>query len=90
MDREPQPLFLERRLYRRRRFGDAAKLLPIVGLVLFLMPILWSDAARTAPGMVYLFSVWILLILVVAFLSRMLARDEDASRPSEDRPGGEG
>ena len=38
MGRRPEPVFLERQSYRRRRLGDAAKFLPFVGLVLFLLP----------------------------------------------------
>lgn len=73
MMRSSEPLFLERQSYRRRRLGDTAKLLPLVALVFFLLPILWSADARTAGGLVYLFSVWALLIVIVAFLSRRLS-----------------
>ena len=80
----PEPVFLERHSYLRRRTGDAAKLLPVLGLVLFLLPVLWADEARTAGGIVYLFTVWALLIGVVAFLSRRLA---DMTTGPEDDPG---
>ena len=65
--RAPEPLFLERRNYLRRRLGDAAKLLPLLGVLLFLLPVLWSESATTAGGFVYLFTVWVLLIGVVAW-----------------------
>ncbi|MBT8425507.1 MAG: hypothetical protein KJO67_11065 [Silicimonas sp.] len=86
MARPPERLFLERQTYRRRRLGDAAKLLPILGGVLFLLPILWLDTARTAAGVVYLFTVWGLLIVVVAVLSRALAVAEPGSgEATEDK-----
>lgn len=76
MSRPPQPMFLERQSYRRRRRGDAARLLPLVGAVLLLLPVLWSDAARTAGGLVYVFLVWAILIALAAVLSRALSKTE--------------
>ena len=89
MSRKPRPLFLERRSYRRRRMADAARVLPLLGFVLVLVPILWLPAESTTPdtvrGGVYLFTVWFGLILAAFVLSRMLG-DEDDRRP----PGDEG
>lgn len=86
MARPPEPVFLERQSYRRRRVGDAAKLLPFVGLVLFLLPVLWTREATTAGGIVFLFTVWAGLILVVAVLSRFLAGSEPV--PGDPADGG--
>ncbi len=46
------PLFLQRLPYRRRRRIDAARLLPVFGLFLLLLPMLWSPERRwrTADG----------------------------------------
>lgn len=90
MARPPEPLFLERRSYRRRRIGDAAKMLPVAGAVLFLMPVLWASSTGTAAGMVYLFLVWALLILVMVVLSRKLADEGTASGGPEGPGSGEG
>jgi hypothetical protein len=76
MPRPPEPVFLERRSYRRRRIGDAAKLLPVFGLVMFLLPILWADEATTAGGFVFVFTVWAALIALVAVISRYLSGSE--------------
>lgn len=88
MSRKPRPLFLERRSYRRRRMADAARVLPLLGFVLVLVPILWLPAESPTPdtvrGGVYL-TVWFGLILAAFVLSRMLG-DEDDRRP----PGDEG
>ncbi|MCV2870189.1 hypothetical protein OEW28_16280 [Defluviimonas sp. WL0002] len=88
MSRKPRPLFLERRSYRRRRLSDAARILPLLGFVLFLVPILWLPAETPAPdtgrGGVYVFAVWFLLIIATFGLSRVLSDDEDAKRPDGD------
>lgn len=71
-----QPLFLARRSYRRRRMMDAVRLLPALGAVLLMLPLLWRPAESaepdTAHGMIYLFAVWVLLILAALALARGL------------------
>ncbi len=81
------PLFLARRSYRRRRVMDAARLLPLFGAVLIVMPALWHPAASPAPdtgrGLIYLFAVWFGLVAVAAALSRGLAPAIDAEDEAE-------
>ena len=72
MRRPVEPLFLARESYRRRRLGDAAKLVPIVGLILFLLPLLWAASARTGGGIVYIFVIWAALIVLIGFISKRL------------------
>ncbi|MBE1284091.1 MAG: hypothetical protein GJ676_12345 [Rhodobacteraceae bacterium] len=73
-------MFLERRSYRRRRLMDAAKLLPIFGAVLFLIPLLWlisgSEAGPvpTSRAITYIFVVWALLIAVNALFGMGVKR----------------
>ncbi|WP_246831820.1 MULTISPECIES: hypothetical protein [unclassified Thioclava] len=90
MPQTGQPLFLARRSYRRRRLMDAARLLPIVGLVLIMMPGLWHPAQTPVPdtgrGGLYLFAVWIVLILAAFAISRGLGPVLNA----EDVPEGNG
>jgi hypothetical protein len=87
--RSPRPLFLAPAPYRRRRLTDAVRLVPVAGLFLFLMPVLWAPAETqnrdTAPVGLYLFAVWAGLILVAALLSRGLA-----ARGKGADPDGEG
>lgn len=74
------PRFLERRSYRQRRLMDAARLLPVLGVVLWLIPLLWPQrdpagevaAVSTSNAILYIFGVWILLALIALFLSLML------------------
>lgn len=87
MKRARAPLFLKRRSYRKRRLRDAARMLPILGLFLFLVPILWDPAetlrADTAPDGLYLFGVWIGLVLVAALMAPGLADESGSDDPEE-------
>jgi hypothetical protein len=81
-------MFLARQSYRRRRLGDAARALPVVGAVLMLLPILWSDAAGTRNGLIYIFTVWAILIAVVIPISSRLSGtvpDHEDHRTESDR-----
>lgn len=63
----PRAMFLERRTYRRRRLMDAARLMPIVGAVLFAVPLLWPEggeagATTMSEAITYIFGLWAVLI----------------------------
>ena len=83
------PVFLERQSYRSRRVLDAARILPVAGLFLFLVPVILAGsdggAPGTGPGGLYLFGVWGVLILAAALLSRRLTRamNEQLGEPSQ-------
>lgn len=76
MKKPIQPLFLARHTYRERRTQDAARLLPVLGIILLLFPLFWAapeaESASTSGGIIYLFSVWIILIAIAGLLSRRL------------------
>lgn len=81
----PRPLFLARAAYRRRRLRDAARLLPVFGVFLVLLPILWTPVAAdrdTATDGIYLFAVWFLLIVVAALFARPLRREIEGPAPA--------
>lgn len=84
------PLFLERRAYRRRRAMDAARMLPLLGAVLLLIPLLWApqktEASDTASGWLFIFAVWLGLIVASFLLSRKLCGGIDPP-PAEDADG---
>ncbi|MBP9049213.1 MAG: hypothetical protein IT543_14590 [Tabrizicola sp.] len=71
MRRPKRPLFLARAPYRRRRLRDAARLLPVLGMFLLLLPLLWAPGSRmslSSGDVIYFFSVWLGLIgLAAAF-----------------------
>lgn len=86
MTGKPSALFVQRRTYRRRRLADGARILPVLGTVLFMIPLLWqggetpggdTGAARTALVMTYMFLVWLGLAMLSGVLSRYLAPEAD-------------
>ena len=79
------PLFLERESYRRRRLMDAARLLPLFGGAMLLVPMFWSGGHRTSSGLVFLFAVWFAIILATGILA---ARLSAPLRKPERRGGG--
>ncbi|MGY6534743.1 MAG: hypothetical protein ACXIVG_05295 [Pararhodobacter sp.] len=76
MTKPRPPLFVDRTIYRRRRLMDAARLLPVVGLVLILLPVLWSRAGGQgiAAEAIYLFALWAFLVLIAAAMAGPLRR----------------
>ncbi|MGB3408511.1 MAG: hypothetical protein WBA67_13585 [Jannaschia sp.] len=88
MDTRPTPAASEaqRRAWRRERLRDAARLLPVFGLALFVLPDLvlsGSDASggATQPWLVYLFLSWGVLIAIAIYLARL--HRADGERPPE-------
>lgn len=80
------PLFLARRAYRLRRLTDAARLMPVIGTFLILLPVFWRGPGAalpsTATGGVYLFAVWAALVLAAAIIARRLDRTEAQDDPA--------
>ncbi|WP_415639415.1 hypothetical protein, partial [Paracoccus nototheniae] len=83
-----RPLFLERASFHRRRLGDAARILPVLTMLLLLVPVWWMPASLSyAAGAVWIFGLWAVLIVVVWVLHRALLRAEAATiRASEVAP----
>ena len=91
-----RPLFLERASFRRRRLGDAARVLPVLALLAILLPVWWlPGGVSLAFGAVWLFGTWAVLIGLVWALHGGLLRADAATRraeaavlpPPEDGPG---
>lgn len=71
--------FLGRETYRRARLEDAARLIPVLGLFLFVLPItIQSTSAGFGGGTVrwllFFMGIWLGLIGLAALLSRALRR----------------
>ncbi|SET69618.1 hypothetical protein [Paracoccus homiensis] len=82
-----KPLFLERASFRRRRLGDAARVLPILALIGFMLPVWWlPDAVSFASGIVWLFGLWAALIVAIFALHRALIRAEAATIRASGTP----
>jgi hypothetical protein len=71
-----QPLFVERRTYRQRRLMDAARLLPLFAVLLFVLPMLWDpmpgEVRSTASDKLYVFGVWGLVVTAAWLLAPRL------------------
>ncbi|MCF1709517.1 hypothetical protein L0V05_11890 [Tabrizicola sp. J26] len=70
---------------------DAARLLPILGAFLFLLPMLWSPmpgeqtGRSTAADGLYLFLAWAILIVLAALLgSRLVSIEQEKRRPGSN------
>ncbi|WP_306154193.1 hypothetical protein [Roseovarius sp. MMSF_3281] len=83
------PVFVERKTYRRRRMADAARMLPMLGAMLFCLPLLWAidEEPRTALTMFYLFLVWVGLCVVSAVISAHLPTEADNSQTEDQTEG---
>lgn len=72
----------------RQKLRDAALVLPVFGLILFMPPFVGlfggADATGGVPAIaLYLFGVWAVLIALSALLSRRLGRAERRSAEAE-------
>ncbi len=88
------PVFLERDTYRRRRIMDAARFLPLLGAVLFAVPLLWpkpgdpaeaGEAVTMSTALFYVFGVWAGLILLAALFGLKSRGWGPGGRPADTR-----
>lgn len=72
--------FVDRRTYRRRRLMDLSRMLPVLGGLLLAVPLMWPQRAESPDPMpmstvlIYVFSVWLLLILLALFFGLAVRR----------------
>ncbi|MBE1292930.1 MAG: hypothetical protein GJ677_10610 [Rhodobacteraceae bacterium] len=77
--------FLERQSYRRRRLIDTIRMLPVIGAVLWAVPLLWrqsedSGTVLTSDAIIYIFLVWLLLVVGGGWLAQSLKRSNAEER----------
>lgn len=91
MPKRPEVVFLGRDRYRQNRLLDWIRVLPLIGLMLWLVPLLWQqeggEGTSTSRAMIFLFLVWIGLILATFVSARFLkksAQYQSDVQPSED------
>jgi len=87
------PLFLERQSYRQRRLMDAVRLLPVLGLMLWMVPLAWplaqsggegaQDPVPMSVALKYLFGVWGALVLTSWLLWRRTATVAAPADPAD-------
>jgi hypothetical protein len=75
-------VFLERQNYRRRRLIDLIKILPLIGMMLWLVPLLWpidgKERVSSADAMIYIFAIWFVLVIAKSIAARFLFRASDS------------
>ena len=78
--RDTRPLpFLARPGYRLRRLVEMIRLLPFLGLLIFLLPVLWVSGAidgsvLSSSGWLYIFCGWFVLIFAAGLAARAYTR----------------
>lgn len=91
---EAKVALLERQGYRRRRLSDAARVLPVIGAGLLLVPVLWPgvrettegvEPVRTSQAILYIFGSWALLIVAAIFFG-LAARHDDSANADSSGP----
>jgi hypothetical protein len=84
-------VFVKKQTYRLRRTMDAARLMPLLGTLLFAIPLLWPTGSEqgvmTSRAILYMFGVWALLIVVTIRLSYVLRQLPPADRTTEQHGG---
>lgn len=79
-----KPLFLARQNYRGRRVRDMARMLPLLGLFLFLLPMM-RGGAGLGGQLVFVFGTWAGLIVLAALLARRLCHEGNCGPDDRDR-----
>lgn len=77
-------VFLEPQLYRRRRLIDAARLLPVFGMFLLIVPpdlLPEGTGSSTTSLLVYLVMVWTALVVAAAVVGRYMRVTETQKVP---------
>ena len=85
----PAPIFVERQTYRRRRIVDGARALPVLGLLLWWVPLLWSVPRTPHSGssaIIYIFCVWVGLAFVTWVLIAALSKRDRTAGRDERQP----
>jgi len=82
-------VFLERQNYRRRRLIDLIKILPVIGLVLWLVPLLWrtqgEDQVLSSSAIIYIFAIWFVLVIAKFLSARALLNVTEAGKDHAER-----
>ncbi|MGP6089626.1 hypothetical protein [Antarctobacter jejuensis] len=85
------PNYVERRTFRRRRLIDAACALPLLGWILWWLPLFWHGAENEVPAsmaLIYIFGIWLALGLCAARLVRLIERSRmpEPGTGAEEQP----
>lgn len=82
MNDHPNIPFLQRQSYRRRRLIDTIRMVPVIGAVLWAVPLLWptpedaEGSVATSDAIIYIFGVWFLMVLLGAWFAFLMKRSD--------------
>lgn len=84
------PDVVERRTFRRRRLIDAACAVPLLGWILWWLPLFWQGPGQAVPAsqaLTYIFGTWLALALCAARLVLLIeqARIPEQGASAEER-----
>ena len=74
--------FLERQSYRRRRLIDTIRMVPVLGAVLWAVPLLWptpeeeGGSVASSDAIIYIFLVWLALVLLGGWCAYRMKRSD--------------
>lgn len=84
-DNTRSPRFLQRKSYQQRRLQDVVQVLPILGGILWTIPLLWNggaeDGVSNASALIYIFGIWVLLIALSAIIASLLEYKTENKEP---------
>jgi hypothetical protein len=77
---------VERQTYRRRRLIDAVCVLPLLGWILWWLPLIWGQSATpvsASQALIYIFGIWLGLALTAGRLVWLMERTHLNDPPPE-------
>ncbi len=81
----PTPVYLARKSYRQRRIRDAARVLPLAGAVLWVLPVMYVLPPTSTTGL-FIFGIWALLIILAGLISaRITLGPDEFENTSQER-----
>lgn len=83
------PIFVARASYRQRRLRDGVRMMPVFGIVLWLIPLMSSGNGLTSRVGLFIFGVWLALIIVAGLIAGRMSRNTDESEGGAAADGGQ-
>ena len=71
------PVYLARASYRQRRLRDVMRVLPFVGFMAWILPMMAGVAPASSLVGLYIFAVWLILIVASGLITRHLIHQAD-------------
>lgn len=83
--RSQMPLYLARTSYRQRRLRDVVRVLPVAAFIAWVLPVMSGVVSATSAVGLYIFTGWLVLILVSAVITASLRPDTNTPMAAEPK-----